>query len=452
MTTSKEKTEEPGCCCLFDCIVGYCKKTKFGTWDGVYLSCLLSMFGVIMFLRLGYIIGEAGVWQTWIIEFISAIVVFVTTLSMSALCTNGEVRHGGAYYLISRSLGPEIGGSIGILFTIGNSIAVSMHILGFAEPMVNQIGKIVTNSEKNDLRVYGTILLFVLLIFAFIGVGWMIKIQFLIAFVLIAAIICFFVGCFITIDLNYLIVSVGNGAFMENFNSAYTEGTSFVTIFGVFFPAMTGIMAGANLSGDLINPSNSIPTGTLTSVITAWAVYMAMSTIIADSTLRGDPSICSSEYPSTGLCYNLIMEKIAVPGEIIYAGVYAATLSSALAALIGAPRILTTVANDKLLSILNIFAIKRNNGEPLFAYIPAALISFGCIMIASINTIATVVTITYLITYALINFACFQSLKTNVKSVIDLSVNLLETSKSELGLSYTRNSNDNSGETIASST
>ncbi|MES1918049.1 hypothetical protein MHBO_000075 [Bonamia ostreae] len=401
-----DSVSERNCC---GCFFRYCRKTKYGTWDGVFLSCILSIIGVIMFLRLGYIVGQAGIWQTWIVEFVSALVVFLTTLSMSALCSNGEVKHGGAYYLISRSLGPEVGGSIGILFSLGKSIAVAMHTLGIAEPIVDQIGLHITNSKANELRVYGAIILAVLVIIAFIGVGWVIKIQFLMALILVVTIICFIVGCFVTVNPRELIVGVGKGAFKQNFNSEYTKNVDIIAIFGVFFPSMTGIMAGANISGDLANPSKSIPVGTLSAIITSWALYTLMSTFLGSTALRGNLGECAKSTPLTGICQNLIMERIAIPGQIIYAGIYAATISSALASLVGSTRILTKVANDKIVSFLTIFSKKRKSGEPLFAYAPVTIISLGCIMVGSINQIATLVTIAYLITYASINIACFQS-------------------------------------------
>merc|ERR1719461_2226504 len=113
---------------------------KFGTWDGVFASCLLNIFGAIMFLRLGWVVGEAGVLGAMLIILISAIVTGLTTLSMSAIATNGEVMAGGAYYLISRALGPAIGGSVGVLFSLGQSVACSMYVIACAETMVDVIG------------------------------------------------------------------------------------------------------------------------------------------------------------------------------------------------------------------------------------------------------------------------------------------------------------------------
>eukprot|EP01084_Bolivina_argentea_P208402 355332_1 len=171
------------------------KQKKFGAWDGVFVSCLLNIFGVIMFLRLGFIVGQAGLWYTFLIILLSCVVTTLTTLSMAAIATNGEQRAGGAYYMISRTLGPAIGGSVGVLFAIGMSIAVSMYIIGFCETIVVQVGTI-TNDPTNDIRLYGSLLITILLLIAVFGISWIIKVQFLLLFVLVLAIGSFMFGSF----------------------------------------------------------------------------------------------------------------------------------------------------------------------------------------------------------------------------------------------------------------
>ena len=91
-------------------------KTKFGMFEGVFARCLLNIWGVIMFLRMGWMVGQAGAWEATSIVVVAMTVTIITTLSLSAICTNGTVKSGGAYYLISRTLGPQFGGAIGILF------------------------------------------------------------------------------------------------------------------------------------------------------------------------------------------------------------------------------------------------------------------------------------------------------------------------------------------------
>eukprot|EP01084_Bolivina_argentea_P029636 55028_1 len=147
-------------------------KKKFGIWDGVITRCLLNIFGVIMFLRIGWIVGQAGILETIAIIGLSTFITMLTTLSMSAMCTNGTVLHGGAYYIISRTLGPAFGGSVGILFTLGNMFAISMYLIGFAEALIDDLSKYgisITDNYIMDIRIWSNIMLVIVLILALIG-------------------------------------------------------------------------------------------------------------------------------------------------------------------------------------------------------------------------------------------------------------------------------------------
>lgn len=99
---------------------------KFGWIQGVLVRCLLNIWGVILFIRLPWVIANAGIGLGFLIIILASVVTTITALSMSAICTNGEVKGGGTYYMISRSLGPEFGGSIGIIFAIANAVAIAM--------------------------------------------------------------------------------------------------------------------------------------------------------------------------------------------------------------------------------------------------------------------------------------------------------------------------------------
>lgn len=95
---------------------------KLGMFMGVFVPCILNTFGVIVFERLGWIISEAGVIQTMAMFGLGYGVIILSVLSLSAIATNGRMRGGGTYYLISRVLGPEFGGSIGVVFYIGRIV------------------------------------------------------------------------------------------------------------------------------------------------------------------------------------------------------------------------------------------------------------------------------------------------------------------------------------------
>lgn len=94
-------------------------QNKLGTFEGVFIPTTLNVLSILMFLRFGFILGQTGILGMFFLLTVSYGVDLLTTLSVSAIATNGTVKGGGAYYMISRSLGPEFGGSIGLVFYVG---------------------------------------------------------------------------------------------------------------------------------------------------------------------------------------------------------------------------------------------------------------------------------------------------------------------------------------------
>lgn len=299
--------------------------------------------------------------------------------------------------MISRSLGPALGGAIGVLFAIGNGVAVALYIVGFCETLIDNIGQgHVFEDLVNEIRLYGMLLLTFLISMALIGVGWVVKLNMVLLVLITVTIICFVIGAFIkTPDLEAGFTGLGDSQFMANLGPGYTEGFDFFYVFAVFFPAVTGIMAGANISDQLEDPSVAIPMGTLSAVGGSMLVYLALAMIIGAAGERW------------ALIENvLLMADMCLSPYLVYAGVYAATFSSALASLVGAPRILNAVACDKLIPALEIFATYE--GEPRKAYVFAFVIASICILIGDLNVIAPLISMFFMMTYAMINFACFE--------------------------------------------
>ena len=284
------------CACLVP------KPVKFGMWDGVFARCLLNIFGVIMFLRVPWLVAYAGFWETILIMCISVGITTITSLSLSAICTNGEVKGGGAYYLISRALGAEFGGAIGIMFYIGNAVGVAMYHIGFAETVVSLLGGNGTTLmvEGWDQKIIALIALAVVQLICVTSIALVVKVQLGLLAVLVVALILFIVGCFTEHPDLQSYAGVGGLHFQQNLYNDYSrsqmyqaptnstfqgcphpldpvnkpgnwtadavledlDGTvSFGVALGIFFPAVTGIMAGANISGDLKDPSKAIPFG-----------------------------------------------------------------------------------------------------------------------------------------------------------------------------------------------
>ncbi|KAK2539486.1 Slc12a1 [Columba livia] len=377
---SKEEENKPGF-------------VKFGWVKGVLVRCMLNIWGVMLFIRLSWIVGQAGIGLGVIIILLATMVtsitglstsaiatngfvrgglgiiviglsVVVTTLtgiSMSAICTNGVVRGGGAYYLISRSLGPEFGGSIGLIFAFANAVAVAMYVVGFAETVVELLKESDTLmvDESNDIRIIGTITVICLLGISVAGMEWEAK-----------------------------------------------------------------------------DPQGAIPKGTMLAILITTVAYIgvaicAASCVVRDATgnindtvvpgmscngssacsLGYDFSRCASQPCDYGLMNNFqVMSMVSGFGPLITAGIFSATLSSALASLVSAPKVFQALCKDNIYKGLHFFAKGYGkNNEPIRGYVLTFVIAMAFILIAELNTIAPIISNFFLASYALINFSCFHA-------------------------------------------
>jgi amino acid transporter len=356
-------------------------KKKFGTFGGVFTPCTLTILGVIMFLRLGNIVGQAGCINALIILFAAKAITLLTTTSLAAISTNTRVKGGGAYFMISRSLGVEFGTAIGIFFFLAQAISVSMYIVGFTEAFFQTFP-----SVPLSFLTVATIVNIISFVFVFIGAGWTIKFQMVILLALLLSILSFFAG---TVQLVSMDTLLGNMA------AKYSVDDSFFTMFALFFPAVTGIMAGANMSGDLQDPGKSIPSGTFASIFFTTVIYLGMICLLAAANSRQDL-----------LGNTMIIRDTALWPILIPLGIFSATLSSALGSMMGAPRILQSIARDNIFAWFKPFA-RMSGGEPRPATIVTFLIAQGAIMLGNLNTIAPVITMFFMITYGTLNLACF---------------------------------------------
>lgn len=354
---------------------------RFTTFGGVFTPCTLTILGVIMYLRLGHIVGRSGLYATLGIVLAATLITLLTTLSLSAIATNTRVKGGGAYFLISRSLGVEFGGAVGIVFYIAQAISVSLYSLGFAEALAYTFG--VTNTTQ-----IATVVNVIVFVCVFIGAGWTIRIQYGILAILGASLASFFIGSALHWNM---------AVFQSNIQPQFTDTEGLFTMFALFFPAVTGIMAGANMSGDLKDPAKSIPAGTLTAVGVTCGMYLLIAVMFSGSTVR--PDLIDG---------SLVMEPVALIPWLITFGVFAATLSSALGSMMGAPRILQAFAKDDVFSAIKILG--RGSGptnEPRIATVLTFLIAQTCIFAGGLDDIAPVITMAFLITYGILNLATF---------------------------------------------
>ncbi|XP_035236005.1 solute carrier family 12 member 2-like isoform X1 [Anguilla anguilla] len=413
---------------------------KFGWIKGVLVRCMLNIWGVMLFIRMTWIVGHAGIALSCVIILMAMVVTTITGLSTSAIATNGFVRGGGAYYLISRSLGPEFGGSIGLIFAFANAVAVSMYVVGFAETVVELLSTIDAHmtDELNDIRIVGTLTVILLLGISVAGMEWEAKAQIFLLVILICAIFNFFIGTFIPMESKQPLgfFSYKADILMENMVPDF-RGETFFSVFAIFFPAATGILAGANISGDLTDPQSAIPKGTLLAIVITGIVYLGVAVsaggcILRDAsgnsndTITGQSMNCTDAACKLGYDFSAckaamnckfglhndmqIMSEVSGFGPLISAGVFSATLSSALASLVSAPKVFQALCKDNIYPGLGVFAKGYGkNNEPLRGYVLTFFIGLAFILIAELNVIAPIISNFFLASYALINFSVFHA-------------------------------------------
>ncbi|OBS75973.1 hypothetical protein A6R68_17573, partial [Neotoma lepida] len=385
------------------------KAPRMGTFIGVYLPCLQNILGVILFLRLTWIVGAAGVLESFLIVSMCCTCTMLTAISMSAIATNGVVPAGGSYYMISRSLGPEFGGAVGLCFYLGTTFAGAMYILGTIEIFLTYISPSAaifqaetTDGEAaallNNMRVYGSCALALMAVVVFVGVKYVNKLALVFLACVVLSILAIYAGviktafappdipvCLLgnrtlakrsfeacakmqvvnngtvttalwrlfcngsslsaTCDEYFVqnnvteiqgIPGVASGVFLVPVSEESRPGglpyvltdimTYFTMLVGIYFPSVTGIMAGSNRSGDLKDAQKSIPTGTILAIVTTFG-----------EALQG----------------NLVIGMLAWPSPwVIVIGSFFSTCGAGLQSLTGAPRLLQAIARDGIIPFL----------------------------------------------------------------------------------------------------
>uniref|UniRef100_A0A8C1PS14 Solute carrier family 12 member 10, tandem duplicate 3 n=1 Tax=Cyprinus carpio TaxID=7962 RepID=A0A8C1PS14_CYPCA len=400
---------------------------------GFQIRVMLNIWGVIMYLRLPWITSQAGLILTYVIIFMSIIVTTITATSVSAISTNGKVYSGGTYFMISRSLGPELGAPIGLLFAFANAIACALHTVGFSET-VRDLLKMV--DDVNDVRIIGAITVVVLLCITFAGMAWEAKAQILFFIAIMLSLINYFVGT--VIPPNTEKESVGffgyRDIFVENLLPSYRGPNGyFFRLFAIFFPAATGILSGVNICGDLKDPTGGIPKGTLLAILWTTLSYLLISvtsaTVVRDASGNVNDSLALKNFTTqcSGLgcklgwnfdrceqnhtCSHGLANNLRVRwGILITIGVFAATLSSALGFLVSAPKIFQCLCKDNIYPYIGFFGKGYGkNNEPLRGYCLMFCIAMAFILIGDLNTIVPLISNFFLCSYGLINFSTFHA-------------------------------------------
>nr|XP_057907523.1 solute carrier family 12 member 5b isoform X3 [Doryrhamphus excisus] len=482
---------------------------QLGTLMGVYLPCIQNIFGVILFLRMTWMVGVGGVLGSFIIVFMCCSTTMLTAISMSAIATNGVVPAGGSYYMISRSLGPEFGGAVGICFYLGTTFAGAMYILGCIEILLIYIvpqaaifkikgleGLEAEAALLNNMRLYGTIVLSFMALVVFVGVKYVNKLALVFLACVILSILSVYAGVIKTAidppvfpvcllgnrtlmskgydicakvieidnetvttklwrsfcDSEYLnatcddyfinnniteiqgIPGVTSGILAENLFGNYLEKgmilekrglasdvdpdtsatgtnrfvladiTSFFTLLvGIYFPSVTGIMAGSNRSGDLRDAQKSIPIGTIAAITTTSTVYMSC-VVLFGACIEG---VVLRDKFGEGVDGNLVIGTLAWPSPwVIVFGSFFSTCGAGLQSLTGAPRLLQAISRDGIIPFLRVFGHGKANGEPTWALLLTASICEIGIIIASLDAVAPILSMFFLMCYMFVNLAC----------------------------------------------
>ncbi|MEM1392216.1 MAG: amino acid permease [Cyanobacteria bacterium P01_H01_bin.150] len=350
------------------------QSSGLGTFGGVYTPSILTILGVIMYLRFGWVVGNVGLVGSLIIVTLATSITFLTSLSVCAIATDKVVRVGGAYYMISRCLGIEVGGAVGISLYFAQALSIALYTIGFAESVVQTFGSL----SQTYIALATTILVAIL---AVTSAEVAVKAQYVIMGAIVLSLVSLAFGGAIP-D-----VTPQGWDIPEN-------GVPFWGVFAVFFPAVTGIMSGVSMSGDLRNPSRSIPKGTLAAVGTGYLVYMILPLVIS---MRAD-TVTLVKVP-------LAMQMMSFWGPAILLGVWGATLSSALGSILAAPRVLQALARDGILPRWLSFLGRGSgeNDEPRIGTWVTLGVAIAAVCIGDLNLIAPVLTMFFLTTYLVLN-------------------------------------------------
>ncbi|KAG0248422.1 hypothetical protein BG011_000098, partial [Mortierella polycephala] len=383
---------EPAFPALLNPALATTKSSKLGVFAGVFVPCVLSIWGIILFLRFGFIIGQAGVVGTMGMFIVGYTINIFTTLSLSAISTNGTVRGGGVYYLVSRSLGPEFGGSIGLIFFFGTVMGCGMNVLGFVEPLIANFGEtsgtVFRVLPEGPLFSRASLVLAVIILLSTISI--------FVSFAVMAP--------FTHPERNIEYTGFSWETLQENMWPRFTtingpdgEIQSFHTLFGVLFPACTGILAGASMSGDLEDPSKSIPKGTLWAVGSTFCVYSCIVVLMGGSISR------TTMYTDLS-----VLQDVSIHPLFIASGGLAASVFATLGCVIGAAKILQAIARDNLLPLLSVFGQGTpSTDEPTLAVLLTYILCQFCLFLTDMNAIATFVSMITLLTFLILNLACF---------------------------------------------
>lgn len=360
-----------------------------GTFGGVFTPSILTILGLVLFLRVPYVVGGVGLLRSLVILGLATTVSVLTTISLATVATNLKVRGGGEYFLISRTLGVEAGGAIGVVLYLALSVSIAFYATGFAEATAAAFDR----DGTGTIQLIASGLILVMTGIGLVGADLATRLQYVVMALLVFSLGSFFLGGLGDFD---------GGVLADNWGAPEEGDVDFWEAFAIFFPAVTGFSQGVAMSGDLRTPGRSITRGTFAAVGLSTLVYLASMVVLA----AGAPAATLVARTTT------IMGDFAPAAWTILAGVLAATVSSALASTLGGPRILQRLARDRVLPGLGPFAVgagPRDNPRP--GTLLSAAIALGVVAVGDLNTVAPIISMFFLATYGLINYATWFEIR-----------------------------------------
>lgn len=388
---------------------------KFGTLP-VFLTSICTILGAILFLRFGWAVGHVGLLGTLLIVLIGHLVTIPTSLAIAEIATNQRVEGGGAYYIISRSFGLNIGGAIGIALYLSQAISVAFYVIAFAQatgPIFDWIqlefGIEIFHWNFRLVSIPTMTLMGLMVLMR--GANSGMNLLYVVAGILFFSLILFFLGS----PTEVYDLGSWQDRFTNSFDpTAYSEEElvnlgfgvnvikeDFFYVFTIIFPAFTGIIAGLGLSGDLKDPGKSIPLGTLTATLVGMIVYILIAVKLAFSL---PPEILANKD-------RLVMGEIALWSPIIPIGLAAAAISSALGSIMVAPRTLQALGADKVLPSDSgnswLAKIRPRDGEPVNGVIISGIVAFIFVFIGDVDAVAEIISMFFMVTYGAICLISF---------------------------------------------
>ncbi|CAD6193979.1 unnamed protein product [Caenorhabditis auriculariae] len=380
------------------------ERVLFGTWDGVFATVMVNIFGIIVFLRLGWIVGTAGVANSILLLGICTALALITVFSAIGIVERCQIRSGGIYFLVSHVLGGRIGGAVGLMYVFGQAVATGLVAVGFGE----SVAHLFDSESRVLIKFIAVITLVFLTAVNTAGVTWVVRLQIVLLGCIGLAVTDFLLGALFISDEPHGVfrfstkrIQTNAEPFYESLNcsafgvSRILPEQSFFTVFGVFFANFLGVLAGVNMSGDLKDPHKSIPVGELSAVGVSSSICFVFILILGGV---GDRQAL--------LCDNLISEKVALTGVVFLIGLYVCSLSSTVGSLLGTPRVLQGIAAEGIIPSLSILSQGTGpNNNPVFAGYVLMGVASLFVLLGDLNQLAILSTMPFLITYAFVNYS-----------------------------------------------